>query len=173
MQDFLTALEAGEPLPEDALRDAEGRPVTDPATVVASGWDGLVTPPLAGARGYGLAVAIDVLTAGLAGGAIGRELAVADEAAGLSLVVIAIRPSACGPPGRFDDRVAALAGQIAATPPAGAEPVRAPGARAAAERRRRLREGVPCPVGQWEEMRRALAETIDPPPDPVAAGGAR
>lgn len=60
---------AGKPIPEGWAADAEGRPSTDPAAAI----QGMLLPA-AGPKGFGLAVAIDLLCGGLSGGAIGDEV---------------------------------------------------------------------------------------------------
>lgn len=61
---------AGKPIPEGWAADAEGRPTTDPAAAIKG-----MLLPAAGPKGFGLAVAIDLLCGGLSGGAIGDEVA--------------------------------------------------------------------------------------------------
>jgi LDH2 family malate/lactate/ureidoglycolate dehydrogenase len=61
---------AGQPIPEGWAADAEGRPTTDPAAAIKG-----MLLPAAGPKGFGLAVAIDLLCGGLSGGALGDEVA--------------------------------------------------------------------------------------------------
>jgi LDH2 family malate/lactate/ureidoglycolate dehydrogenase len=56
---------AGHPIPEGWATDAEGRPTTDAAAAIKG-----MLSPAAGPKGFGLAVAIDLLCGGLSGGAI-------------------------------------------------------------------------------------------------------
>jgi LDH2 family malate/lactate/ureidoglycolate dehydrogenase len=60
---------AGEPIPEGWATDAEGRTTTDAAAAI----NGMLSPA-AGPKGFGLAVAIDLLCGGLSGGAITDEV---------------------------------------------------------------------------------------------------
>jgi LDH2 family malate/lactate/ureidoglycolate dehydrogenase len=60
---------AGQPIPEGWAADAEGRPTTDAAEAIKG-----MLLPAAGPKGFGLAVAIDLLCGGLSGGAIGDEV---------------------------------------------------------------------------------------------------
>jgi LDH2 family malate/lactate/ureidoglycolate dehydrogenase len=133
-----------------------------------------VSLPAAGAKGYGLALVVDVLTAALAGTAIGREIqGWNDEQSGLAAFFLALDPAAFGPPDRFASGVARLVEQVHATEPLVAgEPVRLPGERASAERRRRLANGVPVDPGAWERMESELRGLeLEPPARPVGAGG--
>jgi LDH2 family malate/lactate/ureidoglycolate dehydrogenase len=60
---------AGKPIPEGWAADEQGRPTTDPAAAIKG-----MLLPAAGPKGFGLAVAIDLLCGGLSGGAIGDEV---------------------------------------------------------------------------------------------------
>lgn len=61
--------EQGESLPEGVALDAEGRPTTDPAEAL----DGVILP-FGGAKGSGLAIAVEVLAGGLVDAAMGRDV---------------------------------------------------------------------------------------------------
>src|SRR3954468_2189450 len=63
------AAAAGQRIPEAWAIDAEGRPTTDPAAAIKG-----MLLPAAGPKGFGLAVAIDLLCGGLSGGAVGEEV---------------------------------------------------------------------------------------------------
>jgi LDH2 family malate/lactate/ureidoglycolate dehydrogenase len=60
---------AGQPIPQGWATDAEGRPTTDPAAAIKG-----MLLPAAGPKGFGLALAIDLLCGGLSGGAITDEV---------------------------------------------------------------------------------------------------
>jgi ureidoglycolate dehydrogenase (NAD+) len=65
------AQEKGEQVPPGWLIDKDGRPTTDP-----SGYpNGKSLLPMAGHKGYGLALLIEVLTGALSGGAVLNEIA--------------------------------------------------------------------------------------------------
>ncbi len=61
---------AGAPIPEGWATDDSGRPTIDAAAAIRG-----MLLPAAGPKGFGLAVAIDLLCGGLSGGAIGEEVA--------------------------------------------------------------------------------------------------
>ena len=63
------AAAAGREIPATWAADAEGRPTTDPTAAIAG-----MLLPAAGPKGYGLALMIDLLTGGLAGGAVGSHV---------------------------------------------------------------------------------------------------
>lgn len=168
MADVWRSAATGEPLPDDAVRLEDGTAITDFAELESAGWEGAVSLPAAGVKGYGLALAIDLLSAGLAGTPIGREIAWETEQASLAAFFLVLDPAAFGPPERFAGAVARLQEQVHATTPVEAgSPVRLPGERSADEHRRRLAEGIPVDLALWERMERRLADLgVEPPPRP-------
>jgi LDH2 family malate/lactate/ureidoglycolate dehydrogenase len=159
MADYWRSLATGEPLPAGALLTSDGRP-SDAAADVEDG----IFLPLAGAKGFGLALLVDILAAALAGGTIGREVSLGDPT-DLSAFFLALDPAAFGPAEVFDSAVERLVGQVhESTPTDPSEPVRIPGERMAAERERRLRDGLPVDpvlVTEMEAELRALG--LEPP----------
>jgi L-2-hydroxycarboxylate dehydrogenase (NAD+) len=61
--------ETGQELPEGVALDADGQPTTDPAAAL----EGTILP-FGGAKGSGLAIAVEVLAGGLVGAAMGTEV---------------------------------------------------------------------------------------------------
>lgn len=61
--------EAGEPLPAGVALDADGAPTRDPAAAL----EGVILP-FGGAKGAGLAIAVEVLAGGLVGAAMGEAV---------------------------------------------------------------------------------------------------
>ena len=59
----------GEPLPPDWAFDADGLPTRDPSAALAGS-----VAPMAGHKGYGLAIFVDLLTAALSGASLSPEL---------------------------------------------------------------------------------------------------
>lgn len=167
MAEYWAAVAAEKPLPEGLLMATDGTPVTDPVALEREGWETAVSLPLAGARGYGLAVLVDCLTAALAGMPIGRDVGYEDERDGLALFTLVIDPASFGPSERFIDSVTRLATQaheIVPTDPA--RPVRLPGERAAREHRARLDRGIPVEPHLWEALQQRLADLeidVQPP----------
>lgn len=160
MADYWAAVAGGRSLPEGLLVDTSGHPVTDPVKLERDGWETAVSLPLAGARGYGLALLVDALTAGLAGEAIGMEVSEETEHGGLGLFVLALDPEAFGPRQRFLDSIGRLGAQVRTVEPVDpAQPARLPGERGAAERRRRQQRGIPVDPMLWGGLLRRL-ETL-------------
>ena len=132
---------AGERLPGAWLIDAEGNPTDDPGALFSEPKGALL--PLggidAGYKGFGLALLIEALTAGLAGH--GR----ADPPAGwgATAFVQAIDPEAFGGLAEFRRQMDFVADAARkSTPRPGGEPVRLPGERGMQRRRDQLANGV-------------------------------
>jgi ureidoglycolate dehydrogenase (NAD+) len=108
---ILLARDAGTPIPGDWALDLEGNPTTDPA--VAAG--GLLTP-LGGHKGFGLALALEVLSAGLSGAAAGPAAGSMyrtwDRPEGLGHWFLAIDPGAFAGMEVFLGTVASLAAAV-------------------------------------------------------------
>ena len=159
MADYWRSLATGEPLPPGGLLTADGRP-----TEAAAHVDGGIYLPLAGAKGFGLALLVDILGAALAGGTIGREVSLGDPT-DLSAFFLALDPAAFGPAESFRDAVDRLVSQVHETTPSDpAEAVRIPGERMAAERERRLADGIPVDpvlIAEMELELRGLG--LEPP----------
>jgi ureidoglycolate dehydrogenase (NAD+) len=161
MADYYRALKLNERLPEGTLLTEAGLPSDDPADVV-----GGVMLPVGNEKGYALAIAVDVLSAALAGGSIGREVA-SDEPVMYSFFLLLIDPGAFGPRDHFLNAVERLCEQARAIKPVvtGA-PVRIPGDRGHLARRTRLTAGIPIAREEWAEMLeelRTMEVSVDVP----------
>jgi (2R)-3-sulfolactate dehydrogenase (NADP+) len=99
------AMNDGHEIPDTWAMDADGRPTTDPAAGLA----GSLTP-LGGAKGYGLALMVEVLAAGLSGGDWSYETSSFGGDQGSPILVgqtfIAIDPERCTP--GFAERMQAM-----------------------------------------------------------------
>lgn len=136
--------ERGEALPEGVLRDEHGQPTTDPAL-----WTSGLLEPIGGHRGFGLSVALEILTGVLSGGErrgddVGLPTRL-DETQGVSLFMLAIAP----PPGQpMSRRVSGLLDVIAAS----GEGARAPGVRAVQQARQARAHGVDFTQDQMDRL---------------------
>ena len=134
----------GLPIPEEwGYRDAEGRPTTDPARVV-----GAVQPAIGGAKGFGMAVLVDVLAGALAGASSGHLVRPGPSVGAFVLVL---------------DPAAFPGGEtVVATMHESASYVRSvggrwPGDRSRAARARHTTTGsISVPVPIWEAMASAI-----------------
>jgi LDH2 family malate/lactate/ureidoglycolate dehydrogenase len=130
--ELLRRARANEPLPTGTALDVAGRPTLSAAEALEG-----VLVPWGGHRGFGLAVAVQLL-----GVLCGMEPSPQGDD-GWSFLIIALDPSLFGPRRSFDERAAGLADMIRASPPAeGFDKVRMPFDRSRAERRLREVEGV-------------------------------
>ncbi|MAM63145.1 Ldh family oxidoreductase [Maritimibacter sp. UBA3975] len=136
----------GTPLPEGLAIDTEGAPVTDPAQAA-----GATLLPDAGAKGFGLALMVEVLAGVLTGAGIGPEVgslyADTDRPADNGHFFLVLDPGRWLPGGGFGERMAALAGMVAASAPEGV--VRLPGAARAAALRESAEQGVALTAATW------------------------
>lgn len=121
----------GEPLPEGWAATTDGVPTTNAAEAIKG-----MLLPAAGAKGFGLAVMVDLLAGGLSGGAIGDAVRplygdLSEPYASANLF-IAIDIAGFRPLGEFEAAASGFAERIRGSKPApGASPIRMPGDRAA------------------------------------------
>jgi len=104
----------GRPIPGDWGADGAGAPTTDPAAILASG----LLLPMGGHKGFGLALMMELLTAALAGGPFGHEIAAGDATGldpGATKLFVAIDPAAFGAPDLFAYRVDAMLDDLRAS----------------------------------------------------------
>lgn len=146
------AKEAGHDLPPGWAADNEGRPTTDPS----AGLEGWVLP-IGGHKGYGLALAVDILAGALAGGAVASEVrslyARDAQSQGVCHFFLVIDPERLIGREAFLDRVDTLCALMNATPSVDpADPVLIPGEPEAASMRRCDEEGIPLPIDRYREL---------------------
>lgn len=132
----------GRPIPADWSLDAAGVPTTDAAAALKG-----TILPLAGAKGYGLALVAELLSSTLSDGGPGYDVAsphdTSGRPAGVSHFFIVIDPAGfCGAE-RQGDRAAAVAQRIERSKPVDPNaPPRLPGARGHRLRRQALKDGI-------------------------------
>lgn len=126
--------ERGELLPDGVLRDSDGEPTNDPSL-----WTTGLLEPIGGHRGFGLSLALEVLTGVLAGGErFGADVGLptrVDQPQGVSLFMLAVEPTSGED---LAGRVQHLLDVVAAS----GEGARAPGVRAVHQAREALELGV-------------------------------
>ncbi|MEW6046029.1 MAG: Ldh family oxidoreductase [Bacillota bacterium] len=136
------ALRERRTIPPGWALDRRGRPTTDPAAAL----EGTLLP-VGGYKGYAMSLAVSILTAFLAGGAWDREVAPIDDLnkpQRVSHFLACIDPGWIGSRAEFSRRLAMFADTVRRLPAAeGMDGPRLPGDRAAAERSRRLNDGIP------------------------------
>jgi LDH2 family malate/lactate/ureidoglycolate dehydrogenase len=154
----LKALRGGEPISPDWAVDAEGRPTTDPKAALAGSLS-----PLGGAKGFALALLIEVLAAVLSGSAVGPGVTGtfldSDRPSNVGHFFLALDPEVFGR--GFRDRMDALASALRAVPPVDPErPVRLPGDRRGKQREVREREGLEVPDQLLIELREIAGDKM-------------
>ncbi|KEQ02785.1 Ldh family oxidoreductase [Pseudorhizobium pelagicum] len=148
------AARRGEAIPEGWAIDAGGQPLTDAATAMKG-----MLLPMGGHKGYGLAIAIDMLAGVLSGAAflsqvpdLEREPAARQN---LGQAFIAINAAKLMTPGELADRTTKFMDMIGRTRSADpAHPVRFPGSRAMANLKQARRDGVRVDRDTLEVLRR-------------------
>ncbi|WP_324761163.1 Ldh family oxidoreductase [Haloarcula sp. GH36] len=145
--------EAGESIPEGVALDADGEPTTDPAAAL----EGTILP-FGGAKGSGLAIAVEVLAGGVVGAAMGNDVTGTyhtEDPCTKGDLFIAIDPEVLGSQGARS-RMSAFLEQLKQTETnATTEALRLPGEHSV--RRDRTREQIDIPADLWERVK-ALRE---------------
>jgi (2R)-3-sulfolactate dehydrogenase (NADP+) len=125
----------GEQIPEGWALDKNGQPTTDPAAALEG-----MNAPLGGAKGYGLAMMVDVLSAGLTGANFSMEASgLLDNEGGppgIGQLFVAFDPTRFGI-ANFGERIDSYANRISSEPG-----VRIPGDRRHDARRQFHKQGV-------------------------------
>jgi len=133
--------DTGRALPPGWILDKAGQPSTNAHDF----YDGGMILPVAGHKGYGLAVAAEFLTGVLLG-----------QAHELNWLILALKATAFRPEAEFVTNAAAFIQGLKATPPApGFDQVLAPGEPEAQTIERRLVEGIPLPDEIWAMLQAA------------------
>ena len=142
------AARRGETLPIGWAIDGEGRPATTPESALAGALQPLGGSEASGGhKGYGLSLAVDVLTGVLAGAAFGPNIVGLFSTSGpsdLGHAFMVLDPAAIDPPGVFERRLEGYLEQLVAAPTAPDAPGRVlvPGEPEAEAARRSADHGV-------------------------------
>jgi LDH2 family malate/lactate/ureidoglycolate dehydrogenase len=136
----------GKDIPNTWLVDDEGVPTTDPSSYPEHG----ALLPMAGHKGYGLALLVEILTGALTGAAMlsGVKSWVVDlpDPTNEGHAFIAIEPNLIMPIQEFKDRIDWMIREIKASPKAkGSERIYLPGEMEWERRDKALREGMQLP----------------------------
>ncbi len=162
-------------LPPDTALDAQGRPTRDPVAAAAG-----ALLPAAGAKGYALALMVEILSGVLTGAAVGPQVGSVlhtwDRPIDAGHFFLAIDIARFMPLDNFMGRLDDLATWIKASPPADpAMPVRIPGELRADHARRNARDGLAYTPAMMRSAHTLIDELHVRPPwdsadDPVASG---
>jgi LDH2 family malate/lactate/ureidoglycolate dehydrogenase len=157
------ATRAGAPIPPGWLADDNGVPVTDPGAFDRGEahlrWLG-GAPETGAYKGFGLAIAVELLAAALAGAALGPAPAALAGDGGphgtdddIGYLVLAVAPATIRPGGDFAAATRSLFGTLLDCPSvAGGQPVRYPGWVESHRAERHAREGVPLAADVYREL---------------------
>ena len=149
---IMTAMQAGEPIPEGWASDAKGNPTTDPEVALSEG----VLLPMGGAKGAALGLMVEILAAPLTGSALSTEASsfFTTEGAPPSVgqFLIAIDPEAFSGSDHFLTRVEVIMESILAQ-----EGARLPGGRRQALRQAAAQNGLSVPAKLVDEVKAIAA----------------
>jgi LDH2 family malate/lactate/ureidoglycolate dehydrogenase len=156
----------GEPLPDGAALTVDGQPTIDPEEALRG-----VILPMAGHRGFALALLWETLTGVLSGTTnFGTNVGKFDDCKnpqGVSLFTLAIDPSVSMPYSDFTARVDALIDQMHDSPTVpSVDRVLVPGERSHSSAVAADRDGLALPVEVFEMLERLGSELGVPPPPP-------
>jgi len=150
---------AGEAIPLDWALDQSGAPTSD-AQAAMNG----TVQPLGGAKGYALALVIELLSAALSGGRPGFTVRSPHEpgpaTAGTSHLFVALDPAKFAGTDVAASMIETVALKIETSDAGVAGRPRLPGARAARELERRAREGIPLSAGLLGSLRDAQQQLV-------------
>lgn len=154
----ILALNEGRSIPLGWAIDKEGRPTTDPKEAL----EGAVLP-VGGAKGYALALAVEVMAGILSGSAIGDEVGFIydhnTEPADVGHSFIAIDVSRLMPDDMFQDRMSGMIKGIKSIPLAeGSEEIRIPGEKRQRTAQGRARSGIPVNEALLRELNEAAVK---------------
>ncbi len=160
---ILAAKNEGRSIPNTWLTDEEGIPTTDPTEFPEKG----AQLPMAGHKGYGLAVLVEILTATLSGAAmmsgVQSWVADTDKPSSQGHAFLAINVGAMMPLEDFHARIAAMCKEIKSASPAKGGTIFLPGEMEWNKRGKALTEGIFMPEDVLISLR-GLAEDseLDP-----------
>jgi uncharacterized oxidoreductase len=151
----------GQRVPEGTLIDEHGRPTTDPGVVVVPQSNGLFGALMTFGehKGYGMAVACELLGGALSGG--GTWHRPADQARTVlnGMLTVLIDPAKLGTKASFEQEAAAFVDWLRAGPPGeGFEAVRIAGEPERAYREARRAQGIEVDDQTWAEIEAAAAK---------------
>ena len=162
------ARQRGEPIPAGWALDADGAPTTDPGAAIAG-----VILPMAGHKGYAIALLLDVLSGVLTGSAFGAAVGgpyQVERRSGCGHLFIALDVAAFGDPDGFARRMEQLVAEVKSVPLAeGFDEVLFPGELEARAAREHLEQGLSLPRQTLDDLRELAASCRDEPVNTAAS----
>lgn len=155
---IILAAKEGRPIPEGWAIDSEGRPTTDARAAL----EGAVLP-MAGPKGYAMALAVEILSGVLSGSAYGPRVGwIYDESTepvDIGHFFLAIDISKLLPMADFLSRLDHMVGEIKDSPRSkGVDEIFIPGERRFIKSRERVRDGIPVSPQLLEELNNLAGE---------------
>ena len=149
----------GERVPEGTLIDEHGRPTTDPGVVVVPQSNGLFGALMTFGehKGFGLAVACELLGGALTGGGTWHRQADQRRAVINGMLTVLIDPARLGTQASFDQEALAFTDWLRQSP-SHSGGVRIAGEPERAARALRQREGIEIDAGTWTELQASAAK---------------
>lgn len=139
----------GQPVAAGALIDEAGRPTRDPGTLFREPRGAML--PFGGHKGYGLAVACEILAGALCGGST-LHAAPSSDAIINNMLSFIVDPERLGTAAHLAQEARAFADWVKASPPSRETAVMLPGDPERASRERRSREGIQIDATTWAEL---------------------
>lgn len=139
----------GQPVAAGALIDEAGRPTRDPGTLFREPRGAML--PFGGHKGYGLAVACEILAGALAGGST-LHAPPSSGAIINNMLSFIVDPERLGTAAHLAQEARAFAEWVKASPPSRDAAVLLPGDPERASRARRSEEGIPIDANTWAEL---------------------
>jgi len=153
MQKIVQARREGQKIPLDWGMDKDGKPTDDPQIALTSG----IQPPMAGHKGYGLALMVEVLSAVLTGARLGKATAPSNWQPNTHINVghffAALNPAIFTPLDEYKTRMELLIKELKGSKLLeGVERIYVPGEIEYEKRDKRLREGIPFPPATLDRL---------------------
>jgi uncharacterized oxidoreductase len=150
------ALNKGERMPPGVLIDAEGRDTDDPAVMFRDPRGAIL--PIGLHKGYGLALACELLAGALTGGGTASTVPFEADRIGNNMLSFVLDPHRLPGAAALESEIAAALDHVKASPPRDrAQPVLVAGEPELASRARRLAEGIPVERAAWEQIAETAA----------------
>lgn len=167
---IISAARQGQAIPEGWALDANGQPTTDAQAALAG-----AVLPMAGAKGYALALMIEILSAIISGASWGPQVRSpyedTAEPTDSGLWVMAFNVAALMPEPLYAQRISAFLDAVRASPAAPGQQIRIPGERRAQMRQERLIAGIPLDAATRAELQSLAVEVGAPPLEDLTAEG--
>ncbi len=150
------ALNRGEHMPEGTLIDEQGRPTSDPGVMYRRPSGALLAFGLH--KGYGLALACEILAGAFSGGGTMPRVPYAKDRITNNMLSFLFDPGRLPGAARLEEEGAAPIAYVKASPAADpALPVLVAGEPEHASRAQRLADGIPVERATWDQLREAAA----------------